>query len=84
MTNTLLSVVIREKNKVVFEGKIKSLSSSNDKGIFDILPMHTNFVSVINSKLELIKQDDSRLQIILDQKGIIKVKADMVEIYLGL
>lgn len=81
MTDTVLSVVIRKKNGVVFSGEAKSITSYNERGTFDILPMHTNFVSVIRDRLEVAKVTNEKIKIPVE-RGVMRVKENHVEIYL--
>ncbi len=76
----LLEVVIRDKKGLVWQSLATSISSTNAKGAFDILPEHTNFVSVIDKVL--IVRDEKNLQRQLDfKRGIIRVQKNQVEIY---
>ena len=81
MTLVLLSVVVRKKNGIVFSGNAKSVTSYNLLGTFDILPQHTNFVSVISKKLEVVTSDNTLMKISFD-RGVMRVKKDRVEIFL--
>ncbi len=83
MTDSILTVIVREKNKTLFNGSAKSITSTNEKGRFDILPMHTNFVSIVHEVLELIKPDNSIHKIPI-QRGILRIKENNVEVYIGL
>jgi F0F1-type ATP synthase epsilon subunit len=42
-----LTVRINSPEKFIWEGTAVSVSSANDRGPFDILPMHANFVTLI-------------------------------------
>lgn len=78
---TPLHLIIRSKERTVFQGDVYAITSYNDKGPFDILAGHENFISVAYSKLLLYKIDGTTQQIPLNY-GIIKVLRDQVEIYL--
>ena len=81
--NLLLSVIIRNPEKLVFEGKVKAVTAYNTKGIFDVLPYHANFISIINDVIILHAIDGKEQKIPL-QKGVIRVFEDTVSIYLGI
>jgi len=50
----LLSVRVNSPERVLWEGTALSVSSKNAQGPFDILPLHTNFVSIIeNEKIKI-------------------------------
>jgi F0F1-type ATP synthase epsilon subunit len=74
---------MRKREGIVFEGRAKSLSSFNEVGPFDILPLHTNFVSVIKDKMQIVKENNRPFQIEL-KRGILRVKQNQVEVYLGI
>ena len=46
-----LQLHMRNSQKVIYNGEINSLTSYNQKGIFDILPSHSNFISMIKDKI---------------------------------
>ena len=46
-TNTRLQVIARAPFEVYFEGEADVLSAENPVGIFDILPGHADFFSVL-------------------------------------
>ncbi len=47
MAQSSVFISIVNGEGVVFEGEAKALSSYNEGGIFDVLPMHANFISII-------------------------------------
>lgn len=77
-----LSVTIRDREGIIFEGPVTALSSFNDKGPFDVLPMHANFISLIHRSLTLHFRDlpSRRLEM---ETGVLKVRDNMVQVYLG-
>jgi F0F1-type ATP synthase epsilon subunit len=46
----LIHVRINSPQKIIWEGDAEWVSSENSQGPFDILPMHANFVSIIENK----------------------------------
>lgn len=48
-----LNIKIMSPDKVIFEGFAKALSCNNAKGPMDILPGHSNFMSMINNEISL-------------------------------
>jgi F0F1-type ATP synthase epsilon subunit len=78
-----LNLIIRKRDGVVFKGDVRSISSVNDRGPFDILSMHTNFVSVIRDRINVVKENGQSHNISIS-RGIIRVKENQVEIYLGI
>ena len=50
MKASLLNVRISNPDKQIWEGQAKSVSSENLSGPFDILPLHANFITLIENK----------------------------------
>ncbi len=44
-----LSVRVITPEKLIWEGEARSVSSINNEGPFDILPLHTNFITIIEN-----------------------------------
>ena len=81
--NKVLNVSIRSKKENLFEGIAKSVSSQNEVGFFDILPMHTNFVTLVKDFVVVDKglATEKHIQI---EKGILTVVSDVVKVYVGI
>ncbi len=79
----ILFVTVKEPGSTNFEGAAKAVTSFNDKGKFDVLPFHTNFISLIKEMVIIYKEDGSEKKIPLE-RGVIKVTADNVRILIGL
>jgi F0F1-type ATP synthase epsilon subunit len=46
----VLRVRINSPEKIIWEGEAQSVSSENVNGVFDVLPFHTNFISIMENK----------------------------------
>lgn len=68
--------------KEPFEGKIKAISSKNRLGNFDILPSHTNFISLIFNTLT-IHTPNKKINHQFT-RGVLEVSENKVKIFLGL
>ena len=68
--------------KEAFEGKVKAISSKNRLGNFDILPGHTNFISLIFNTLTL--QAPNKKIDYQFARGVLEVSENKVKIFLGL
>lgn len=77
-----LTVVLRNKDKVLYSGQAYAISSINDRGIFDILPQHENFISLIKEKVIIHPtiKENNEIQI---ENGILRVFKDKVYIYVN-
>ncbi len=65
-----------------FEGKAKAVSSKNRLGDFDILPGHTNFITLIFDSLT-IRIPEGKIDYQFE-RGVLEVSEDKVSIFLGL
>ena len=70
-------------DKTIFEDRVKALSAWNEKGPFDILPMHTNFVSIIKGKLTIKTMDGKKNEIEIGN-AILKAFENTVYVFVGL
>ena len=75
-----LAVIVRSREGVLFEGPAASVSALNDTGPFDILAKHENFISIIRQKI--IIRSNAMREFLLNA-GVIKVRGNRVEIYIG-
>lgn len=79
-----LFVVVRTREKTLFMGDATSVSSRNNKGPFDVLAQHTNFISLISDFI-LIHPVEGEVQRINVQKdSLLKVRQNRVEVFLGM
>ena len=76
-----LKIISREGT--VYNGKVLSLTSYNDRGKFDILELHANFVSLIYKEIDIIDVKGNK-QTIKIEKALLKNKDNNVEIYIGI
>ena len=56
-----LTVRINSPDKLLWEGEAEYVSSKNSHGPFDILPMHANFISVVENEAIHIKTKEKVL-----------------------
>lgn len=78
-----LHLVVKTRDGVTYDGKVRSVTTSNDKGTFNILPMHANFISLVNSVVTVEGDKDTKKEIEV-QNGIIKVRENYIEIFVGI
>ena len=58
-----------------------SISGVNDKGEFDILPYHANFISLIKNYIYLNKGTEKEEKTLIN-KGVLRVKENKVDVFL--
>lgn len=83
MSDQTLQLRIQSANKLLFQGEVKSVSTHNEKGIFDILPFHENFISLVDRKVSFIDLQDRKKEFTVDV-GAIRVEENKVEVLLGI
>ena len=79
----LLNVRIRDTENILFEGEADRINSINEMGPFDVYPMHANFISIIKKKITIYLKKEVQKELTFEQ-AIMKVKKDVVHIYLGI
>ncbi|MCL5970225.1 MAG: hypothetical protein M1450_01850 [Patescibacteria group bacterium] len=75
-----ISVVIRNRSGIVLAEEVKALSSLNETGPFDVLPMHENFISIIKDTITIHKKNGKNE--IKISNGIIRVHENQINIFL--
>jgi len=69
--------------KESFEGEAEAVSSQNRLGKFDILPEHTNFITLIFGALTIHTPDKKKFAYQFE-RGVLEVSENKVNIFLGL
>lgn len=78
-----LTAVVHSRKGRLFGGEALAITSYNDSGEFDVLPLHENFISLIKKYLKIFPKEGAEINIPLEV-GVLKVKAGKVDIYIGL
>lgn len=77
----LITVMVRNRETILFQDKVSSVTSYNDKGVFDILPEHESFISLIKNSVIIHKNKNDR-EIKIDN-GIVRVYKNEVFFYIN-
>ncbi len=77
-----LKVTIISADDNVFNGTVYMITSVNKDGEFDILPLHTNFITLIKDKIILHKTNGEKQEITITN-GVLKVVENKIDIILG-
>ncbi|HSX57835.1 MAG TPA: hypothetical protein VLE47_01020 [Candidatus Saccharimonadales bacterium] len=64
-----------------FRGFVKSITSSDSSGPFDVLPNHENFVTNFSKKLEIVPEAGERI-VFQNKTGVMEVGNNVVRIFL--
>ncbi len=76
-----LQVKISAPDKDIFTGAVESVSSTNSRGKFDVLPGHANFISVIENQPIILRSKGKDPQTFTFSLAIISVNQNQVNIY---
>ncbi len=79
----ILNVIIKNREKTLFEDKAKAVTSIDEKGTFDILPQHSNFISVIQKQVIVHKIDGAEEKFTCAE-GVLRVESNVVRIYIDI
>ncbi len=82
MKSDKIFVTIHDKSELIYEGNAISVTSFNEKGKFDVLLEHANFISLIQKKL-ILRKADGTIEEINFTNGVMLVTQDIVDVYLG-
>lgn len=79
-----IKITIRALGKgEIFTGDIYAASFFNEKGQFDILPEHTNYIGVIKNKIILYISKDNKKEFEFS-KGLVRCRENNIEVYFGI
>ncbi len=79
----VMKAKVRDIEHVIFEGDVDRVSSYNEMGPFDVYPMHANFISIIRKEVILFNNGKILKDIKFGQ-AVMKVRQDLIRIYLGM
>ena len=74
-----IEVTVQNREKILFDGTAKAVTSINEKGVFDILPQHSNFITVVHDYIliHLIDGSDKRIPC---RQGVLWVTSNVVKV----
>ena len=78
-----LTVKVITPEKILFDGPAKAVATHNQQGRLSILPHHTNFISIVEHEIVIIKPDNTKFQSDVD-RSVLFCRADQVQIYIGI
>lgn len=68
------------KKHLAYGGYVKSLSSKNSEGNFDILPMHENFLTIVNGPIVIVDENNKKFELNIEN-AIIEASNNFVKIF---
>lgn len=76
-------LTVRSRQEILYDGEVISVSSVNERGPFDVLRQHAQFISLITDDL-VIRKPDGTTQVIALNNGIMRVRENSIEVYIGI
>lgn len=82
MADTALTLTVRTRESLLFEGQVRSLTAHNDFGRFDILPGHSNFISLVDGLISFVTDAglDRNLRV---QNALLTASSNKISIFIG-
>jgi len=80
-SKNLLQLTVRSREGVIFSGEVRSITSKNAVSVFDVLPQHANFITLIEENLVIIKPNRQR-QVLEIKTGLLKVWENQANVFL--
>lgn len=77
-----LTLNVRSRTKTFFQGKVKSVTAINKTGLFDILPLHANFITLVSKYLIIDKGTPTEKKIEF-YSAVVSVMGTRVDVYVG-
>lgn len=84
MNETAIAVCVRNGDKILYNATAKVVSSVNEMGIFDILPLHSNFISIIKEEIIIHESSGGKKKIPITDRGVLSVRENKIDIFLGI
>lgn len=77
-----LFLTVKSREGIVYEGQVKTVTSNNDRGRFDVLSYHSNFISLIRDFIEYVTVNNQKNSIKI-RDAVMRVTDNKVDIYIG-
>ena len=78
-----ITVSIKNKKEQLFLGDALSVTSKNADGVFDILPFHVNFITLIYDFIVIDRNQQTERRFEMEN-GVLYTLGNKVDIYIGL
>lgn len=80
--NPTIAITIRNRETIMFQEKVSSVTCYNDRGVFDILPEHESFISLIKNSIIIHKNKNENQEIKINN-GVVRVYQNNVFFYIN-
>ncbi len=78
-----LILTVKSRDGVILTGAYKSVTSNNDRGRFDVLSYHANFISLIKDYIEFIDINGKKGTLPI-RDAVMRVDQNKVDVYMGI
>lgn len=68
------------KSNLQYEGLAQSVTSFNSEGTFDVLPMHENFVTLVNDSVIIVDEHGNRREFAVS-KAVLEASGNIVKVF---
>jgi len=79
-----LWVTVHTREGIVFEGNARAVTGKNTVGLFDVLPMHANFVTTLFTSVTVHAQSEKSFTTDLDRGLLWARSGNLIDIYIGI
>ncbi len=83
MPDESIFLTIYTSEGVMFKDAVKIVSSANSVGKFDILPEHSNFISIVKDRITAVLSDGKTKQFPIIGNAIMRVLSNKVDVFIG-
>ncbi len=84
MDDTKFHLKVLSREGVVYEGDVSSVTSYNEKGKFDVLAQHENFITLTTKGIYIRETGSGEEKVINFDNALIRVRQNNVEAYVGI
>lgn len=77
---SILTVRVSTPTEILWEGEADSVSGENSQGKFDILPLHANFITLVQNTPVVIRQEKGEKQFSF-KNAVIHTDNSVVRVY---
>lgn len=78
-----LILTVKSREGDVIKAKVKTVTSNNDRGRFDVLSYHANFISLIKDYVEYVDMNDKTNKILI-RDAVMRVDDNKVDVFIGI
>jgi F0F1-type ATP synthase epsilon subunit len=78
-----LILTVKSREGDVIKAKVKTVTSNNDRGRFDVLSYHANFISLIRDYVEYVDMEGKTNKILI-RDAVMRVDENKVDIFMGI